>query len=102
MIKFEVGKKYKLGNSNIFHTFIGYASNNRRVWEKPNGIIWDETTLSDDWQEYKEPVIHTRYVHWFKGLDGTIGAITTKTTASENHKPTPITTTKVTYTDVEG
>ena len=64
--KFIPGKKYSRSTDMTrVHLFVGYSSRGMRVWENNHGTIWQEMD-SIPWKEFKEPVIHTKYVHWYR------------------------------------
>jgi len=104
-MEYEVGKKYVRPNDKYPHTFLAASSRGYLVWENKNGGIWTETVQLFNWKEYKESVVHTRYVHWYRvNKTGAIGTYIKHTDTplsyALNNWATPIKIDKIEY--VEG
>ncbi len=100
--KFEVGKKYISGND-IIHTFIAYSSlKGYPIWENSNGGVWvDSYGIKSGWREFKEPKVHTRYVHWYKGRSGSVFSTYNSFEEPSTGYGECLQTDKVTYTEKE-
>lgn len=100
-MKFIPGKKYTRISNGTVHTFVGSTTNEYRVWENDCSCIWSENYRDSavSWKEYKEPVVHTRYVHWWRNpFDKTVGQTTDSNpewTGCFKHLKTE----KITYTE---
>lgn len=74
IMTFIPGKYYTHGTiDKKKHRFIGVNSKGNNVWENANGSLWSQA-IHLDWKEYKDPITHTRWVHWWKGMNGDIQA----------------------------
>jgi hypothetical protein len=101
-MRFEVGKKYISGND-LIHTFIAYSPlKGYPIWENSNGGVWTDVGCDVKlWKEYKEPVIHTRYIHWFKNPSGGIFSTYNSFAEPPSGYGECLQTDKITYTEKE-
>jgi hypothetical protein len=70
-MKFVPGTKYKLitDTPQDFHTYIGESSNGS-VFENSSGLLYIRNHCLDEYREYKEPIVHTRYIYWVRPKQG--------------------------------
>jgi hypothetical protein len=105
-MEFIPGKNY-INDCNVLNRFVGYDYCNKKVWQilgetKSAGNIWIQTNeQAFKWTEYKEPVVHKRYVHWMKNKrSGDIVVSTTKTSTPLSwYNHANLHTQEVTYTE---
>lgn len=101
-MKFEVGKQYRNKISGSIFECIALTVDNLPIiisllYKKNVFIIKEET--KGNWEEYNPPVIHTRYVHWFKLVNGGIATYTMSDKDYTISDGTLLKTDVVTYTE---
>lgn len=69
MSKFEVGKKYSIGDSKTYVTCVGHKTNGVALIELSHGYVVPVEN-PENWIEYKEPVTIKGWVCVFKDLSG--------------------------------
>jgi hypothetical protein len=63
---FIPGKKYRFGKTSQIWTMLAYHPNGNPVLIEPDGNIREIDCSFGLFTLYKEPKIHTRYIHWFQ------------------------------------
>lgn len=103
---FEVGKKYTnifYHNSTVHIYECLYVGRQAVFLQNTNtGVefIVSADSIIRHYKEYKEPVVHTRYVHWYKTSNGRVWAMFTDDYENDDENYTGyLRTDTVTYTE---
>ena len=70
-IRFKIGKQYKNINKQKIHTCIAFSPEGWPILRSDPSytnviILKPDSHVKDHWEEYIPPVIHKRYVHWYR------------------------------------
>jgi len=70
-MRFEIGKQYKNINGQKIHTCIAFSPEGWPILRSDPSytsvvVLKPDSHVKDHWEEYIPPVIHKRYVHWYR------------------------------------
>lgn len=70
-MRFEIGKQYKNINKQKIHTCIAFSPEGWPILRSDPSytnviILKPDSHVKDHWEEYIPPVIHKRYIHWYR------------------------------------